>query len=403
MSETQPSVRSLVFFYINTFATLLVGNMFTYTLILLSREMGGSHSFTGLVLMANYLPTLIFGLVAGALLDRISRMFVAYFAQAFFLVTTWTLTYMLYTGALQPESRWSLVLISAVNGTALTFLIPARLAILANLVPEGSAGRATIILNVLIILGFGFGPLVTGLLRDQFPWSEVMLITAIGYVFAYLMLVPVRPRNYERSAPANVFAAFAEGARYAWKTPLIREMIALQMIVFLLIGPIQALMPEFARTTLGLSEGGRGAYMASLGGGLFAGGIAARVLHGMRRRGRVMLISAVVMCVLLALSGLQTTWPPAALCMGLSGLAGGLLGALIPSALQVAAPDYLRGRIMGLYGIVFQLMPGLGAVAAGRAADALGGAGQALLFGGASLGLVALFASLLLGQVRRYD
>ncbi|MBX7058307.1 MAG: MFS transporter [Leptospirales bacterium] len=403
MTRTSPSTSSLLFFYFNSFSTLLVANMLIYSLVLLSGDLGASHGFTGLVVMCNNLPALVFGLIAGALLDRISRMAVMFGAQCCFIVSTWALYWLHSSGILQADTRWLLILISLLNGIGLTFLIPGRLAVLANLVPEGSAGRSTIILNVLIILGFGFGPPIAGQLRQRLDWNGTLLVTAIAYLFAFATLLPVRPTEYIRGKAQNVLASFVEGLRYSWSAPLIREMIVLQMIVFMVVGPIQALVPEYARHTLGLDEAGRGGLMAALGFGLLLGGILARILHQVRHRGRVMLAAAAPMCLFLAASSSSQDWRIAAICLALAGIGGGLLGALIPSAVQVAAPDHMRGRVMGVYGMFFQLMPGVGAFFSGRAADALHGTGPGLVATGLFLAACSLAAAALLGHLRAYD
>lgn len=393
---------SLVCFYFNTFATLLVANMFVYTQVILSRSMTGSDGFTGLVFVANYLPTLVFGVFAGALLDRVSRLAVIYVAQSVYIVTAFLLAAIIHAGWLSFETRWILVAISAVNGAALTFIIPGRLSLLANLVPEGSAGRATIILNVLIILGFGLAPLVTGVFKQHLDWAPLMAVIGGFYLIAWAALFPVRPRDYERRAPAGAIDSFIEGLRFAASQPLVRQLLLFEMMVMAVIGPIQVLMPEFARSTLELDEAGRGAFLSALGGGLFLGGVAARVFQERKRRGLLMLVCAILMGFVLSLIAFQPIAWIAALKLGVCGVFGGVLGALIPAALQGATPDYMRGRVMGLYGMIFQLLPGLAGFASGLGADAAGLLNMLTLTG---LGLTALGLGGLvgLGHLRRFQ
>ena len=56
---------SLLLLYINTFLALVGGNMFNYSLIILSTDTAHSDGFTGLVNLANYVPTLFLSFYAG--------------------------------------------------------------------------------------------------------------------------------------------------------------------------------------------------------------------------------------------------------------------------------------------------------------------------------------------------
>jgi MFS family permease len=376
--------------------------MFVYGLIILSRSLTGSDGFTGLVFLSGYLPALLFGPVAGTLLDRFSRLAIIHAAQTVYMFTGFALAVIIAAGWLTDSSSWILIGIAFLNGAALTFLIPGRLALLANLVPEGDAGRATVVLNVLIIVGFGLAPLVTGALKESLNWSELFLTIAGLYVLAWALLFFVRPQDYERRAPGNAFAAFREGAGFAFRAPLVREMLVFEMIVMASLGPLLVLMPQYARQILELSESGRGAFLSSLGAGLFFGGVLATALHRRRGRGWLMLAGGALMGLFLAWLVYTPQLAPAAIKLALCGLFGGAMGALIPAALQGAAPDYMRGRVMSLYGIIFQVLPGFSGLASGLIADQVGVAAAVQIMG---LGVFALtvLAALGLRHLRAYD
>ena len=393
---------SLFLFYLNTFATLLVANMFVYGLVILTRALTESDGFTGMVFMAGYLPALLFGAYAGTLLDRVSRLMVVHIAQTVYMGTAFLLAGLLYVGVLDADRAWILIGIAFINGMALTFLIPGRLSLLANLVPEGDAGRATIILNVLIIIGFGLAPLVTGQIKANVDWDGLFIAIGLLYMCAWSILFFVKPRPYEKRETGSAFAAFREGLGFAVRTPLIRDMLIFEMIVMGVIGPILVLMPQYAQTTLGLSESGRGAFLSALGAGLFVGGIAARALHSRRRRGWLMLGAGVLMGLFVAYLITDPRVAPSAIKLALSGAFGGLLGAMIPAALQQAAPDFIRGRVMSLYGMIFQVMPGFVGLGSGLLADVVG-VGAAVQYVGLGIFVLTIAAAIFLRHVRSYD
>ncbi len=376
--------------------------MFVYGTIILTRAITGSDGFTGLVFLMSYLPALLFGPVAGALLDRVSRLAVVQLAQSVYMITAFVLAVVIHFTGLSDELRWIILGIGFLNGTALTFLIPGRLSLLANLVPEGDAGRATVILNVLIIIGFGAAPLIAGFIKAALPWSGLFYATGALYASAWVLMFFVHPRPYERRVSSNAFADFREGLSFAVRTPLIREVLLLEMIVMGVIGPLLVLMPQYAQAVLGLSESERGAFLSSMGAGLFVGGIIARTLHNRGRRGWMMLGGALIMGLVLSQIVRDTSVTYTAIILAVCGTFGGAVGAMIPAALQGAAPDYLRGRVMSLYGMIFQVFPGVGGFASGLLADQVG-TGRAVAYMGLGICVCTILAILGLRHVRSYD
>ena len=63
----------LIFFYLNSFLTLLIGNMFVYAMIIYSRAVTGSDAVTGFVYAGNLIPPLLLGMYAGTVIDRFKR------------------------------------------------------------------------------------------------------------------------------------------------------------------------------------------------------------------------------------------------------------------------------------------------------------------------------------------
>jgi MFS family permease len=74
---------------------------------------------------------------------------------------------------------------------------------------------------------------------------------------------------------------------------------------------------------------------------------------------------------------------------------------IISAILQVNLPNELRGRVMGIYGLTWDLMP-VGGLIAGAIAE-FGGAPIAVGFGGFMVAIMALAVALLLPNVRRLE
>jgi MFS family permease len=170
-----------------------------------------------------------------------------------------------------------------------------------------------------------------------------------------------------------------EGAAHAARDPLIRW-----ALVFVTAGGIlgiqtfQTLAPLYATQELGLSAGGYGALISVWGlGAVIAAYAIAWFVHGDRRPW--LIGGGLGMALVLGSLALVDLVPAAFV---LAAALGVCQIALVQNALiavQQAAPDAMRGRVMGLYTTVFQGFSPFGALLAGITAGLFGVPGAMLL------------------------
>jgi hypothetical protein len=73
----------------------------------------------------------------------------------------------------------------------------------------------------------------------------------------------------------------------------------------------------------------------------------------------------------------------------------------IHAILQLNLPDQLRGRVMSIHGLAWELMP-VGGIIAGVIAE-VNGAPSAVAFGGAMVAGMALVVAIFLPSIRRLE
>jgi predicted MFS family arabinose efflux permease len=146
------------------------------------------------------------------------------------------------------------------------------------------------------------------------------------------------------------------------------------------IQTFQTLAPLYVTDVLGLGGGGYGAFIATWGAGaVVAAYVITAIARGDRRRwlgaGSLVLAGA-----LLALA--VTTSVPVA--FAIAFVLGFAQISVVQNAMitiQVAAPDALRGRVMGLYTTIFSGVSPVGAILAGAVAETAGVASTFVLAG----------------------
>jgi MFS family permease len=161
------------------------------------------------------------------------------------------------------------------------------------------------------------------------------------------------------------------------------------------------MMPIFARSILSVGSQGFGFLQSAGGAGALFGVLLAAYFAHVRRKGMQAIAGAVVFGILLVMFA-YSPWYSLSLALALLlGVSSQFYITTINAILQVNVPDSLRGRVMGIYGLTWDLMP-VGGMIAGVIAE-FGGAPLAVAVGGAFVAAMALATAVFLPNVRRLE
>jgi len=238
------------------------------------------------------------------------------------------------------------------------------------------------------------GPGLGGLLIAQFGVAPAFVLNGLGFAVAVIMLLGLRTQGAPKARPgAGVLDDVRTGLRYAFSTPEIRLTLGLLFIVSICVFNFTVYVPLMVRTVLYLGAEGFGLLMACLGAGAVTGALIVGALGARHPPAAVLFGAAALACgALVTLSTARGFWPAAAL-LFFTGLSGLVLVASCNTAMQLAAPDELRGRVMSLYTLTWGGVFPFGAFIVGTISEHWG-VGRALLMNGTA-GLLGV--ALLLG------
>ncbi|MBI5256759.1 MAG: MFS transporter [Burkholderiales bacterium] len=358
-------------FFASCLAAFSAGHMVNYAVILYAQEVIGSDLLSGVGFGLCFGPPIVLGWYAGVLCDRLAPGRLIHAAQALFLAAA-LLLWAADRWLPAPAARVPLlVLAAALTGGAWSFASPARMAALGQITSEQALKPASVLFNLLVMLGFGLGPVLIALARRALGWPGVFGTVAGLLVFASLALLAVRTHPNPR-AHVPVLDEVREGLATVAARPLLRQLMIAAMLGYLAMGPMSVLLPKLAATRLGLSELQRGAFLGTLALSLIAGGLVALVLTRRVHHGRAVFMATVGAG--LALAGLGVVQGAAAAVLLLCGVgtAGGLALSLIVANIQAQAPQAQRGRVLSMYTVISQVVPAMSGVAAGGLVQAFG-------------------------------
>jgi len=217
----------------------------------------------------------------------------------------------------------------------------------------------------------------------------VVAILTLPMIVTLCVLAPMPPPR--RAVVRRPLADLAEGFAYVGGHRLVRAVIAGAAAVILLLLSFRSIMPAIAKDGLGLDAEGYGLLMALMGVGALLGALwVAAGVGGRHRRLSNLFAVAVLACGAVTAVALgRTPWVlgPALLVTGFCHVA---FLASSNATVQELVPDELRGRVMGIWALVFGAVFPLGGLLVAWAAERFGT--RITLLAGAGAGLVALAA-----------
>ena len=347
-------------------------------------ELSGSPLAVGALAFCRFMPFLLFGLVAGVLVDR--------FDTRRLLVTTQG-TAMLVSVALAVVTLADLATLpvvytlAALGGLVLVVDAPGRQTLTFQMVGPAELPNAVALNSSLFNASRVVGPAIAGLLIAAAGTGVCFVVNAVSFLAVLLSLYLLRPDELTPVVrrETRVVSGIREGVAWAFRDPLVRTVLVVVTVVSTVGFNFHVLVPLLASQTLHAGAETFGILSSAFGLGALAGALTTASLR--EASTRVFVGGAVgFSVVMLALALVDSTAPALALLFAL-GVAFSLFTSSASALVQLASPDHLRGRVASLFLFAFAGLAPLGGLVAGFLAEQ---GGTPLAFGVASAaGVVA--------------
>ena len=346
------------------------------------------HSSTvGLVVFASFLPSLIITPFAGVFADRYDRRTMLLTMNAIGLLSTLGLAWLAWTG---EQSAWPLAAVSFVLGAARSSSTPMEQAMLGSLVPARDLLNAVSLLQANLNGARLLGPLLAAPLLHVGGGAGAFLVAGALFALAFRAIWVLGEVPHPRSGlDHNPLTQFAQGLRYVVHASVLCSVITLVFLHCAFTMGYDAALPRRASDVLGATGTAYSLLMMAMGGGSLAGGL---LLAGYARRvhfGYLFFATSILSGLTLVPLGYAASWPGALLAAAAVGLTQSMFIALATTLLQIATPDHVRGRVLGLYWGSTGGVMAVSNLATGRLADELG-AGPMLALPGLAFGVVTV-------------
>ena len=397
-SLTVPDYRRLYFgnmaFQFNSWAQQLA---FGWLLLLI----GNSPFWLGLNGLMQGIALTVMAPISGAIADSWDRRRSLLVTQSTAVTVNASVAVLYWLGMLDV---WHLLLASLAMGISYTFNMPARQALMAEIVPKPLLQNATALHTASMNLARIVGPSLAGFLLAILSPLAVLCINLAANCWTISQVLAIRYRPAVALRPFRFRGAeLAEGFVFCWRT---RELFETMLIVSIsnLFGlSYVQLLPSFARDGLGTGPDGLGILTASMGGGALLGSLILARIGQVPRRVLTFRAASVAVCALMVPLGLSTHLLVAAPLRATIGFLTAVITALGLATVQLYVPNELSGRVFGVYMVCMGLMP-LGSMPTGWLATSIGTAHAIAvwgLLGTVILGALVLFQAVSLRRAER--
>jgi MFS family permease len=326
----------------------------------------------GLVTMLQFLPITLFVLIAGVIADRVVKRDLILATRVLAMVQSVLLFVLVAT---EQVELWHVYVLAVVLGFSTAFEQPARQAFAMEMVGKDDLMNAVALNTGLFNGARVIGPSIAGVLIAVVGLEAAFFINAVSFlptIYALLAMDMSRLHTAEakRDGPRNAFRELGEGISYAFKTPATFLIIIVAFFIGMFGFNFLVVLPLVAKFTL---EGGSvllGFLWAALGLGAVA---SALVLAGGRTfRLRTIFLGGAAFSVLLTGIALSDAVPLTVVLLLALGVALTAFAATANTAMQMSTPDHLRGRVMGLWMLLFAGSTPFGGYLTGFLAEQIG-------------------------------
>jgi MFS family permease len=333
-------------------------------------QLTNSKILLGATAAAGSAPMLFFSLWGGSVADRHPKRQILLWTQTSMMVFAFVLAALAWSGVVQA---WHIMALAGLGGLAMAFDMPARQSFMVEMTSREDLMNA-ISLNSSIVNGARVvGPAVAGLLMARLGVGSCFFLNGLSFVAVIAGLWLMRLPEFDPPPRTNsTWAHAAEGFAYVWKHRRMRTLLLLFGVVGIFGWSYSVLMPAFATDVLKVGQGQYGVLLSANGIGALLGALTVAGFGSQIRPRRLVFGGLWVFSIMLLLLALVRNYCLALLFLAIAGWGMMLFFATTNTLLQTSASDEMRGRVMGIWALVFGGMLPIGGLEAGTFSHWLG-------------------------------
>ena len=343
-----------------------------------------SKFMLGVTLFASLFPTFVLSSIGGVVSDRYNRFKVLLITQVSSMVQAILLAVLIF---FRHYSIWEIVALSGILGIINAFDVPARQALVYDMVDDKKDLPNALALNSSMVnLSRLIGPAIAGLAIEQLGDDVCFGLNAISFIAVIGSLLLMRlPKYVAKPHTKNVLAELKEGFVYIKNTPQIGFIILMLGLISLFVLPYSTLIPVYAKDIFHGTASTFGVIDSAIGLGAFCGAIFLASLKPGHNLTKILTINTFIFGAGLVLFAFEKTYWLALLFITISAFGMMAQVTITNTIIQTNVSAEMRGRVISLYAMAFFGMQPLGGLLVGTLSQWIGA--QATMF---TQGIIAI-------------
>ena len=306
----------------------------------------------GILALCQFMPFTLFSLVAGVVVDRLDSWRTVIGTQATQMVLASVMAVVALAGVAQA---WHVYVIAALMGLVQVLDAPSRQSLTFRMVGPAELPNAISLNSGLFNGARIFGPALAGILIATVGTGICFAANAASYLAVLAGLLMMRTREFHaverRERPRTLLVGLKEGISFARRDEQIWLMLVLVFVMSTFCLNFNVLLPVLAKQTLHSGPETFGVLSALFGVGALIGALVSAHLSR-ATLGTTALGSAGFVLSELLIAPMRNTVVVALLLL-VAGICFTTWSSNSNSLIQLASPDHLRGRLIGLYFFAF--------------------------------------------------
>ena len=312
-------------------------------------ELTHSGTYLGIVTAIQFTPVLFFSLHGGALADRFNKRKLLMATNALGAFSALALGVLVMSHHI---ALWHVFVLAAVLGISSAIDAPVRQAFAAEIVGHDDLPNAVSLNSANFNAGRLVGPALSGLLIAAFGTGPSFIFNGVSFLFAIAALMMMNEKEFFHQDRTKSMTNVREGLRYA----LARPDIYVVMLIVFFMGTF-GLNFQIFNALMATQEFGKGPASYGLLGtfiaiGSFSGAIASARLERFRKTRFVILGSGAFSLAVMVLATMPT-YTAYAIFLPFCGITALTTMITANSIVQVNSDQAIRGRVMGIYLLIF--------------------------------------------------
>jgi MFS family permease len=365
-------------------------------------ELTGSPLSLGWIGLANGIPAIVLNLFGGVAADRIDQRRMVMISQSIIALLIFFLATITLLGLV---NQWHLIAIAFLAGAVEAFDQPARRVLFPQLVDRKDLMSA-VAMNAAIWPGTRIiAPAIAGIIIAVANTATCFYIAGIGFLVMAVVTTRLPILHVARTSKSRPLHDILEGLSFISRDTKFAFLIAMTFFSSFFGMAYIPLMPMITVDVLGVGAKEQGLILGAGGVGSLITALWFGSKSNSGSKGLLIIGGAIMSGLMVATfaitAGIFKSVPLAMVLMTILSVFNTLSNTASQSSLQLLVPDHIRGRVMGFYGMTYNIRPLGGMQASALASISAIGAPIAIAIGGLAVATFPIIAMLANRKVRK--